>query len=524
VILGACANLLVVDGAHKPWDAGFRGLRPVHYSVQEFFQKPSNRVLERCCMAKINDASYLHTQLAITCLSYLRSRVPRVQPANLHTVQRLIRYDPFIWYAACSFDYHILKSSILSNELQRQISAFLEQKGWFFTTVLQLRAVKSAIVSFPVPDVDVDIDLFYSLASLSAMVFETELYSVPGLQGQFKCLKPDALALHRTCLGGSANAVARLLADGYDIDAKTNQGTSPIYCAAGRDDVPILRMLLQKGADVNAQGGRSHIALQVACCRGAQKNVKLMLEHQVDINAQGGQYITALAAASYQGHLEIVKLLLDNEADVNAQGNHYRNALMEASFQGQLGIVKLLLDNKADVNAQVEYCGNALLDASFQGHLEIVKLLLKNKAEVNAQIHYCATALMGASSQGHLKIVELLLDNKADVNTQGRFSGTALLASPNRSRREFAEWMISKGGDGHSWVGGHTALQIATDRGHTKVVELLLPRGATYEESDLLKTSINEDATEQPEPIHDETSGEETQSTNETARVSSRYE
>jgi ankyrin repeat protein len=524
VILGACANLLVVDGAYKPWGPGFRVLRPVHYSVQEFFQKPPNGVLERCCMAKINDASYMHSQLAITCLSHLRSRVTTIQVTDAGTLQRLIYYDPFMWYAACSFDYHILNSSILSNELQREISAFLQQKGLFFTTVLQLRAVKSATVSNRMLDIDMDFDLFYSLVSLSTMVFATELYSVPGLQGQFKCLKPDALALHRACLGGSASAVARLLADGCDIDAKTNQGTSPIYCAAGREDVPILRLLLQKGADVNAQGGLLHTALQVACYRGAQKNVKLLLEYQVDINAQGGEYTTALAAGSSQGHLEIVKLLLDNEADVNAQRNYYRSALMEASSQGHLEIVKLLLNNKADVNTQVEHLGNALMDASSRGHLEIVKLLLDNKADVNAQEEYLGNALRAASFKGYLEIVKLLLDNKAHVNSQANYPDNALIAAISQGHLEIVNLLISKGADVHSRFDSISALYAASSRGYTKIVALLLASGATYEKSHLPNTSTTEDATEQPEPIYDDTSDEETQSTNETAPVSSDYE
>ena len=479
VILGACANLLVVDELSiEPV------LRPIYYSVQEFLQKPPDSVLERCRMAKINDGSYMHTQLAITCISHLRSRVTRGPSPHASWLASDVLLKPFTWYAACSFDYHILNSSVLSHELQQHISAFLEQESWFLSSVLQLRAVKHERDCLQKPTFHEDFDSFHSLASLSAMVFATELYGVPGLQDRLKGLKPDALALHRACRSGSISCIAQLIADGCDIDAKNDQGVGPIYYAASREDLPILRMLLEKGADVNAQGGDLHTALQVACYRGAGSNVKLLLDHGANVNAQGGRYENALQAASLVGNIDITKLLLKNGANVNVEGGYYNTVLTAASYGGNERIVKMLLDSKADVNARGGRYGTALVLASRKGFFIIVKLLLDNGADVNAQSgegRY-STALIAASYRDEKEIVELLLENGADINRLSGRYGNALAAASYRGNINIVQLLLEKGAKASSTGMFRSALQRASSEGHKQVVELLLLWGADIHE------------------------------------------
>jgi ankyrin repeat protein len=482
-ILGACANLLVVS----EYERGSI-IRPIHYSVQEFFRNSPNGVMEGSCMNQMNDSFHVHTQLAITCLSHLQSRIVEEPSTASSLLQNHPYWNPFMWYAACSFDYHILHCGHLSDELYRQISILLEREGWFLAAVLQLRAVGHLCGCPQEPNAWQNFNSYHSLASVSDMVYATELYNVPGFQDQWKGLTPAAFALHRACSGGSASAVAGLLANGYNADERDNAGISPIYYPAVRGNLPILRMLLEKGANVNIGGGNYYTPLRTAVQAGHEKTIKLLLDHNANINTQGGEFGSSLIAASDQGHTEIVMLLLKNGADVNAQVGRYGTALEAASSSGKMEIVKLLLENGADVNAQGGYCGTALEAVSLNGEIEIVKALLKNGADIHARWKgktalHCASSGRDAS-QG---VVELLLSKDADIN----------------SRHE-----------------GRTALQIASDAHQTKIVELLLSKGAepddrkleeeTSDEPDISDSSVSDDVLEETEPTHVDSDAEET--------------
>jgi ankyrin repeat protein len=231
--------------------------------------------------------------------------------------------------------------------------------------------------------------------------------------GRVSSQLPAALALHRVCSGGSASAVASLLAHGYDVNERDNAGISPIYYAAGRENLPILRMLPEKGANVNMKGEDYYTPLQTAVQAGHERTVKLLLNHNANVNVQGGKLSWSLIAASVQGHEGIVILLLKIGADINVQGGHYGTALEAASWSGKMEIVKPLLENGADVNAQGGQFGTALNAACYKDYKDddkkhIVQLLLDNGADINAQGEQFSV-LQTASENGLREVVELFI-------------------------------------------------------------------------------------------------------------------
>ncbi|KAH6640435.1 hypothetical protein F5144DRAFT_589910 [Chaetomium tenue] len=114
--------------------------------------------------------------------------------------------------------------------------------------------------------------------------------------------------------------------------------------------------------------------------------------------------------------------------------------LYYACLAGLPSAASYLLDEGADVNAEGGFFGFPLQASSVQGHNEVVRFLLENGANVHACGGFFANALQAAI------IVRLLLDRGADVN--------------------------SPGGDFDN------ALHVASFRGHTEIVQLLLDKGA----------------------------------------------
>ena len=349
VILGACANLIVEE---SPGYGARPIIRPIHYSVQEFFTGVHTDRRPGFALDNINDPSHVHGKLATTCILYLESNLADQHPCrDEFTLNLRMISHPFLWYAACFFDYHLLRHGGLSEDLAKRITTFLHQPNSFLAAVLQLRAVSHGSGVLHEPNPWHDFDPHAWMVDMSTLVYATELYDINGTHAVWKDLQPPPYALHRACSAGLMNVISRLLADEIDVNEEDKNGLKPVYYASSKGNLSILEILLSKGADANAQGGFYGNALQAASAGGNEKVVELLLNQGADANAQGGRYGNALQAASLLGHEKVVELLLNRGADANAQGGGYGKALQAASLEGHEKVVELLLSRGADFNA-----------------------------------------------------------------------------------------------------------------------------------------------------------------------------
>jgi ankyrin repeat protein len=474
VILGACANLL--EKHRNGWSSDFR---PVHYSVQEFFRDSPKAILGGRCMGKIEDESHIHSQLATTCLSHLQYRVLKGPCQDFLELYERLRSHPFIWYAACSFDHHIMSCANLSDQLRQHISKFLAQEDWFLTTVMQLRAVRPWRDDPRAPNPKIDFNPYHSMASMSTMVYGTRLYNVPGLQDQWKPLTPPSFALHEACSAGSANAVARLLVDGHDVNERSSTGIAPLYHAASRGHLSIARMLLEKGADVDLQGGWYGSALQAASSTGYEAIVRLLLDYDPDVDIQDEYGRTALFAASRTGVMETVELLINHGADIHARNRESKTALMEASECGRKDIVELLLFKGADIHTRNIKKKTALHLAAKTGEYDTAELLISKGANIRARDINKETALHLAARTGDYDTVELLISKGANIRARDIKKRTALHLAAKTGEHNVVELLISKGADVHVRdVDNQTVLHLAARTGEYDTVELLISKGA----------------------------------------------
>ena len=98
--------------------------------------------------------------------------------------------------------------------------------------------------------------------------------------------------MHRACYFAHSKIVKMLLEHGAQMDAKSNDGSTPLIkaacsnCDSDEDVKKVVKFLLDKGADVNARSNNGATALHWACHRGYLETARLLLDHGAALEAK----------------------------------------------------------------------------------------------------------------------------------------------------------------------------------------------------------------------------------------------
>ena len=109
------------------------------------------------------------------------------------------------------------------------------------------------------------------------------------------------------------------------MNAKNNDGWSPLHSAANQGQKEITELLIAKGADVNAKEGVGRgTPLHYAAYSGHKEIAELLIANGANVNAKMDNGFTslhwaAIAPNAHEGHKEVAELLIANGADVNAK-------------------------------------------------------------------------------------------------------------------------------------------------------------------------------------------------------------
>jgi ankyrin repeat protein len=160
--------------------------------------------------------------------------------------------------------------------------------------------------------------------------------------------------LHKAAEKNDAALIARLLADGAQIDARDGSGATALLVATHANAIDAARALIEAGADVNAKDGINDSPYLYAGARGHLEILKLTLAHGADLKSTNRYGGTALIPAAERGHVETVRTLIEAGVDIDHVNNLNWTALLEAIILGDGGpwhrqIVDLLVKAGADV-------------------------------------------------------------------------------------------------------------------------------------------------------------------------------
>jgi cytohesin len=229
-------------------------------------------------------------------------------------------------------------------------------------------------------------------------------------------------ALHTMVLWWMPDSVEALLEAGADINARDEEGKTPLYHAIYTIEwLTMVELLVSHGADVKTLPSTT---LHHTAEKGLPGITQFLIEAGLDPIARDKQGNTPLHLAADNGHVDVVNIYKRmtqtlNEAGLafNAKDNRGNTPLHLAAGNGHSEVVKLLIETGADVNAIDDLGATPLQHALKNGHmtLNLIRPLVEAGADIYARDDEGDTPLIKAFDRGQLPLVNYLLSNGVDA-------------------------------------------------------------------------------------------------------------
>ncbi|MEP6789278.1 MAG: ankyrin repeat domain-containing protein [Acidobacteriota bacterium] len=315
--------------------------------------------------------------------------------------------------------------------------------------------------------------------------------------------------LLQAIVNGNFVEVARLVANGADVNEADKDGTTPLLLASGYADAEMIKVLIKAGSKINVSSQNGFTPLMLAArCSAA---VKILIESGAIVDSRNGSKETALMRAAQGGNLASVKHLTVAKADISEKngeltplmfaikGGNPRvvDFLLKAGAKKELvtdlgsatalnlaaanpdgEITRILLGAGANSNASGKYGATPLTAAAMNGNIDAVRLLIAAGADPNFKVSNTLSPIACASTGGYTDVVKELIKAGANVYNKDDWWPTLITAARNE-RIETMDVLLKAGADiNMRSYDGRTAIMYAAGEGKIYSVRFLIEKGA----------------------------------------------
>jgi ankyrin repeat protein len=326
-------------------------------------------------------------------------------------------------------------------------------------------------------------------------------------------------ALHRASSRGCTDCISALIDAGAEVNAKGQDGKSPLSFAASHGHVSAMNLLLSLKADVEFQsllsndlhpaqaswlyrqfgaiesfvdeGKRGELMfdardygvspLTMAAMTGSISAVETLLKAGANINGAGKRNIRPIHGATYAPNKETLLYLLKNGADRWKCTEGGNSILHTAAQYGNLDAMEYLVSTGSDLADRNHDLEQPLHLAARHGQHDAVRMLLKLGASIESSDTKGCTPLIRATSSGRQAVVELLLENGANIEAATVKGDRPLHFSTYNNNLKLSKTLLERGASCEcTSLDGRTPFHGASESsfGSIEMLQLLLDHGA----------------------------------------------
>jgi len=348
---------------------------------------------------------------------------------------------------------------------------------------------------------------------------------------------PGGSALCKAVELGYGEVAGYLLNMGVSVYATDAIGNTPMVYAASSGNFALIRTLAAMGADINHRADSGTYAIIAAAYNGHTDIVKHLIAVGANINVFNNHGVTPLHWAAEKGYKSITEILINSGADINACNNEKNTPLHFAAQQAHVNIATVLIKAGAGVDTlnkegksplqlfkgssdKKAICAliNELVEAKDPRVPDLICKFKKSmkKADylvlVDGEYFDAFCARLRSDNSGNRReavgmLGELGTERSASALTvfmeeageDARSSVQTdlvnmLISAARQCDLNTVNWLLKVGVDvNRKNSQGITAVNVANERGYSKIVQLLVDNGAEqpYSMSELSMPSGN---------------------------------
>ncbi|XP_074559150.1 uncharacterized protein LOC141815092 [Curcuma longa] len=229
-------------------------------------------------------------------------------------------------------------------------------------------------------------------------------------------------ALHAAIIRGHLSVVNLLLSAAPKLATMTNQAeVSPLYMAAEREQLWIVRRILMESPQVSHQGPRGQTALHAAVLRSYEISKMILDKNPSCLKHQDTSKSTRLHFAAASGNVDILRLLLERDASAGYMQDEEGFAIIHIAAKGggtvNLNMIKATLEHCPDAVEQKNNKGSNFVHVAVEKkNLKVVEYVITSspsaKELLNEQDHEGNTPLHLAVLMKDGNMIGLLLSSQ----------------------------------------------------------------------------------------------------------------